>query len=125
MQLPEPINLEVRGEVYLPHFSFEKLNARRQAEGEPLFKNPRNAAAGTLRLLDTAEVRRRRLQILIYAVAQGSKELLTMPIFSGWESWVSQSIQRHNLTRLGFCQELSGTLGASVVTLTMMWMGLC
>jgi len=74
LQLPEPINLEVRGEVYLPHLSFEKLNARRQAEGEPLFKNPRNAAAGTLRLLDTAEVRRRRLQILIYAVAQGSNK---------------------------------------------------
>ncbi|MEC7165149.1 MAG: NAD-dependent DNA ligase LigA, partial [SAR324 cluster bacterium] len=36
VQLPEPINLEVRGEVYLPHLSFEKLNARRQAEGEPL-----------------------------------------------------------------------------------------
>ena len=72
VQLPEPINLEVRGEVYLPHLSFEKLNARRQAAGEPLFKNPRNAAAGTLRLLDTAEVRRRRLQITIYAVAQGS-----------------------------------------------------
>ena len=74
LQLPEPINLEVRGEVYLPHLSFEKLNARRQAEGEPLFKNPRNAAAGTLRLLDTAEVRRRRLQILIYSVAQGSNK---------------------------------------------------
>ena len=74
LQLPEPINLEVRGEVYLPHLSFEKLNARKQAEGEPLFKNPRNAAAGTLRLLDTAEVRRRRLQILTYAVAQGSNK---------------------------------------------------
>ena len=72
--LPEPINLEVRGEVYLPHLNFEKLNVRRQAEGEPLFKNPRNAAAGTLRLLDTAEVRHRRLQILIYAVVHGSNK---------------------------------------------------
>ncbi len=72
--LPEPINLEVRGEVYLPHLNFEKLNVRRQAEGEPLFKNPRNAAAGTLRLLDTAEVRHRRLQILIYTVVRGSNK---------------------------------------------------
>ena len=71
VQLPEPLDLEIRGEVYLPRPHFEKLNARRQAEGEPLFKNPRNAAAGTLRLLDSTEVRRRRLQILVYALAQG------------------------------------------------------
>ena len=93
VQLPEPINLEVRGEIYLPHFSFEKLNARRQVEGEPLFKNPRNATAGTLRLLDTAEVRRRRLQILVMQLPRAQIEPLTMPISSGWESWVSQSIQ--------------------------------
>jgi DNA ligase (NAD+) len=74
VQLPESINLEVRGEVYLPRPIFEKLNARRRVESEPLFKNPRNAAAGTLRLLDTATVRRRNLQILIYAVAQGSNK---------------------------------------------------
>ena len=52
---------EVRGEVYLPRTSFERMNREREAEGEPLFMNPRNAAAGTMRNLDPAMVARRRL----------------------------------------------------------------
>ncbi len=74
VQLPQPLDLEVRGEVYLPRSFFEKLNARRQAEGEPLFKNPRNAAAGTLRLLDSAEVRRRRLHMFVYSLVQSPRQ---------------------------------------------------
>jgi DNA ligase (NAD+) len=53
--------LEVRGEVYLSRTSFARINAEREAEGEPLFANPRNAAAGTMRNLDPSLVARRRL----------------------------------------------------------------
>ena len=54
--------LEVRGEVYLPKSAFEKTNAEREAAGEPIFQNPRNAAAGTLRNLDPGLVARRGLR---------------------------------------------------------------
>ncbi len=57
---------EVRGEVYLPRTSFERMNREREAEGEPLFMNPRNAAAGTMRNLDPAMVARRRLSAFVY-----------------------------------------------------------
>ena len=72
--LPEPLTTEVRGEIYYSHANFEKLNLRRQSEGEALFKNPRNAAAGTLRMLDSSEVRRRRLDVFIYAMMSGPLE---------------------------------------------------
>ncbi|HTS02347.1 MAG TPA: NAD-dependent DNA ligase LigA, partial [Thermoanaerobaculia bacterium] len=64
--------LEVRGEVYYSKKSFQRLNAEREAEGEPLFANPRNAAAGTLRLLDSRITARRRLGAWLYAIAAGS-----------------------------------------------------
>jgi DNA ligase (NAD+) len=58
--------LEVRGEVYLPKSAFEKTNAEREAAGEPIFQNPRNAAAGTLRNLDPGLVARRGLRAFTY-----------------------------------------------------------
>lgn len=58
--------LEVRGEIYLPRAAFDRLNEQREAEGEPLFANPRNAAAGTLRNLDPALVARRGLRAFFY-----------------------------------------------------------
>jgi len=58
--------MEVRGEVYLDKASFQRLNAEREAAGLPAFANPRNSAAGTMRLLDVAEVARRGLSIFIY-----------------------------------------------------------
>ena len=67
--LPEPLTLEVRGEVYYALSKFDKLNRERERMGEPAFKNPRNAAAGTLRMLDAAEVGQRTLDIGIYALA--------------------------------------------------------
>ncbi len=60
--------LELRGEVYMPLSSFDRLNRERQAIGLPEFANPRNAAAGSLKTLDTAEVKRRGLKLLIYAL---------------------------------------------------------
>jgi DNA ligase (NAD+) len=58
--------LEVRGEVYLPKSAFEKTNAEREAAGEPIFQNPRNAAAGTLRNLDPGLVAKRGLRAFTY-----------------------------------------------------------
>ena len=63
-----PSLLEVRGEVYMPRKSFEKLNARREAKGESLFANPRNAAAGSLRQLDSKITAGRGLDIMIFNI---------------------------------------------------------
>jgi len=65
---PIPSLLEVRGEVYLTHAEFSKVNAERTEAGEPTFANPRNAAAGSVRQLDPGITARRRLQILVYGV---------------------------------------------------------
>ena len=63
-----PSRLIVRGEVYMPKKSFEALNARQEAEGKPLFANPRNAAAGSLRQLDSKITATRKLDILVFNV---------------------------------------------------------
>ena len=66
MTIPYTGYLEVRGEVYMPKASFEKLNAQRENAGEPLFANPRNAAAGSLRQLDPKVTAKRNLDILVF-----------------------------------------------------------
>jgi len=66
LNLTRPETLEVRGEVYMTHAAFAALNREREKDGEALFANPRNAAAGSLRLLDAAVTARRRLDIFIY-----------------------------------------------------------
>ena len=63
-----PAVMEVRGEVYLPITAFRKVNAERERAGEPLFANPRNAAAGALRQLDPEMTRRRRLRMFAFHV---------------------------------------------------------
>ncbi|EFX39453.1 DNA ligase (NAD+) [Streptococcus parasanguinis ATCC 903] len=64
--LPEPVNITVRGECYMPRASFDRVNQIRQENGEPEFANPRNAAAGTLRQLDTTIVAKRNLATFLY-----------------------------------------------------------
>lgn len=64
--LPEPVNITVRGECYMPRASFDRVNQIRQDNGEPEFANPRNAAAGTLRQLDTKIVAKRNLATFLY-----------------------------------------------------------
>src|ERR1017187_1312511 len=68
-----PKQLEVRGEAYIPVEDFKNLNAAREKAGEPLFQNPRNTAAGSLKQLDPATVAQRPLQAIFYAVAEGGE----------------------------------------------------
>ena len=64
--------IEIRGEVFLPRSSFARINREREEEGEPLFANPRNAAAGTMRNLDPSLVARRNLSAFTYQVVAGA-----------------------------------------------------
>lgn len=73
--------VEVRGEIYLPFDSFEKINKEREKAGEPLFANARNAAAGSIRLLDPKEVASRNLDAFLYTIFINGRE---MP--SQWEN---------------------------------------
>lgn len=66
LTLPEKLDITVRGECYMPRASFDQVNQARQENGEPEFANPRNAAAGTLRQLDTAVVAKRNLATFLY-----------------------------------------------------------
>lgn len=68
-EVPIPARLEVRGEVYMPRREFERVNKRRAEAGEPLFANPRNAAAGSLRQQDPKIAAERGLDMFIYALA--------------------------------------------------------
>ncbi|MFL5512077.1 MAG: NAD-dependent DNA ligase LigA, partial [Gemmatimonadales bacterium] len=77
-----PKLMEVRGEVYMPYASFKRINAEREKEGEPPFANPRNAAAGGLRQLDSALTKRRRLRMFVFAVEAIEGRL---PASTHWE----------------------------------------
>ncbi len=75
-----PALLEVRGEIFMPTADFDRLNEQRDAEGLPAFANPRNATAGTIKLLDPTEVARRPLRFLAHGI--GACEGGTMPLRS-------------------------------------------
>ena len=72
MTLPEPLDLVVRGEVYMPRSVFERINAKRESEGKSLMANPRNAAAGSLRQLDPSVTASRGLDIFVFNFQEGS-----------------------------------------------------
>ena len=74
LTLKEPVDLSVRGECYMPKASFDAVNQLRQENGEPEFANPRNAAAGTLRQLDTAVVAKRKLATFLYQESSPTQE---------------------------------------------------
>lgn len=81
-----PDFMELRGEVFMPAGIFQELNERKEAEGEPLWANPRNAAAGALKLLDPRQVSERELSIVFYGIAEESsgkvtKQSQTHPFF--------------------------------------------
>ena len=72
LRLPEPLTLTVRGEVYMPRAVFESINKLREAEGKSLMANPRNAAAGSLRQLDSKITAERKLDIFIFNFQEGA-----------------------------------------------------
>ena len=74
LTLPEPLTITVRGECYMPKASFDAVNQLRQENGEAEFANPRNAAAGTLRQLDTSVVAKRNLATFLYQEANPTTE---------------------------------------------------
>ena len=76
-----PALFEIRGEILMPYASFDKLNAEREANGEPLFANPRNAAAGTLKQQSSAVVARRGLDCTLYQLAGDN-----LPYASHWDN---------------------------------------
>ena len=71
LELTESVSITVRGEIYMPHSSFEKLNREKEANGENLWANPRNAAAGSLRCLDSKETAKRGLDIFVFNYQAG------------------------------------------------------
>ncbi|SDY15905.1 NAD-dependent DNA ligase LigA [Thermoactinomyces sp. DSM 45892] len=91
LRLTEPLSLEVRGEAYLPKKEFERINQQKGERGEPLFANPRNAAAGSLRQLDPKLAAKRALDIFLY----GMGDLTGLDIHTHTESL-------NFLTHLGF-----------------------
>lgn len=68
LRLRRPVTLEVRGEAFLPKGEFQRINAQKEKRGEPLFANPRNAAAGSLRQLDPRLAAERALDIFVYGI---------------------------------------------------------
>ncbi len=74
--------IEIRGEAYLPRNVFERINAEREEEGEPLFANPRNAAAGAIRQLDPGMVAKRRLDMFAYDLLAGDRK----PFVTHWQA---------------------------------------
>ena len=101
LTLPEPLDITVRGECYMPKTSFERVNLERQEKGEPEFANPRNAAAGTLRQLDTGVVAKRGLATFLYQEASPTDAS-------------SQSQVLAELDRLGFTTNHDYVLATSI-----------
>jgi DNA ligase (NAD+) len=82
---PAPNVIEIRGEIYLTTAEFQRINQEREEAGEPVYANPRNLAAGTIKQLDSREVARRKLEIVLYGigyceppVAESQSEFLAM-----------------------------------------------
>jgi DNA ligase (NAD+) len=107
-----PAYVEVRGEVYLPRDRFEAINRDREARGEEAFANPRNAAAGTMKSLDSRVVAARGLDMFVYALAQGRPpsrrtQWDVLRTLSGWGLKTNPTSRRcHGLDEvLGFIEE--------------------
>ncbi|WP_461227330.1 NAD-dependent DNA ligase LigA [Lacticaseibacillus suihuaensis] len=104
--LPEPLDIEVRGECYMPKKAFAALNAAREAAGEPPFANPRNAAAGSLRQLDVAVTKQRSLATFLYTVVDPERYGLT-----------TQHEALAFMQRLGFATNPTSVVAADLATI--------
>ncbi len=105
-RLPEPVTLEVRGEVYMPKAEFARINAEREEAGLPLYANPRNSGAGSLRQLDPAVTASRRLSFWAYQLLEETAPAQAT-LFGGTEpaghpAVASQSAALERLEALGF-----------------------
>lgn len=106
--LPIPSLLEVRGEVYMSKKDFAELNRQRESEGEPLFANPRNAAAGSVRQLDPSVTAKRKLNIFVYAIGR----LEGVELRKHWE--VLQSLKKWGLRvnpEVRLCKSIEEAIG--------------
>jgi DNA ligase (NAD+) len=95
---PFPDFIEIRGEVYLDHAEFTRINAEREAAGEPVFANPRNAAAGSVRQLDPAVTARRKLSVFLYALGAASETTAKsqqglLQALKGWGMRVNSNVR--------------------------------
>ena len=95
LTLSEPLTLTVRGEVYMPRAVFEDINAKREAEGKALMANPRNAAAGSLRQLDSKITAERRLDIFVFNFQEGT-------LYADGHAPTSHTETLDRLSELGF-----------------------
>ena len=95
LRLSEPLSLTVRGEVYMPRRVFERLNLKREAEGQALLANPRNAAAGSLRQLDPKVAAERSLDIFVFNFQDGD-------LYSDGHAPASHQETLDRLSALGF-----------------------
>lgn len=96
LTLTEPLSLTVRGEVYMPRRVFERLNAGREEQGQSLFANPRNAAAGSLRQLDPKVAAERALDIFVFNFQEGD-------LYADGHAPQSHTETLDRLAELGFC----------------------
>jgi len=97
--LSEPVTVEVRGEAYMPKSTFAKLNEQRIEEGEDVFANPRNAAAGSLRQLDTKATAKRNLSTFLYNIANTSAFSISsqeeaLNVLKKWHLKVNQQFRK-------------------------------
>jgi DNA ligase (NAD+) len=101
-------DVEVRGEVFIPREVFEQTNSEREEQGEPRFANPRNAAAGAIRQLDSRLVARRKLDMFVYDLLVGGGK----PFPTHWEAlnWLEQAGFRVNQHR-ALCQSIDEVIG--------------
>lgn len=74
LRLNKPVDIEVRGEIYMPLKAFNEINEKRLKNGEPIFQNPRNAAAGSIRQLDSSVAKSRKLDAFLYHVPETDKK---------------------------------------------------
>jgi len=108
-----PGRVEIRGEVYLPRASFERMNREMEAAGEPLYANPRNTAAGTMRNLDPALVSKRGLSAFMYQVVDSGRDMVpathaaTLEAMASWSLPVEPHWRRcEDIVAVGaFCAE--------------------
>jgi len=109
LHITDSRDIEVRGEVYLPFESFQRINAEQEKSGKPLFANPRNAASGSIRLLDPREVASRKLDSFLYYIFVQGNELPTQ-----WEGL-------KKLKDLGFKANLQSRLCSNLEEVIAFW----